>query len=118
MIKNKSCMGTSLDQVDGDRELTRKNADIKRQTVLRKNGDILNEGASPANLVRLGVEHTPNPLQFSMSRDLVQVAPKILALGPSASDHACQWIVRLPGKRKQMPRLLKHVGLVNICLKV
>src|SRR5215475_6955504 len=118
MVKNEGCTRASADEVYGDRELARENADIKRQAVLRKNGDIFNEGASSANLVRLGVEHTANPLQLGMSRDLVQVAPKVLALGPAASDNAIEWIVRLLGKRKQMPRLVKHVGLVNICLEV
>src|SRR5215475_14368503 len=96
----------------------RENANIKRQAVLRKNSDIPDEGTSPANLIGLGVEYAANPLQLGMSHDLVQVAPEVLALGPSARDNAIEWIVRLLGKRKQMPRLVKHVGLIDICLEV
>jgi hypothetical protein len=64
------------------------------------------------------MEHAANSLELAMACDLVQIRSEILALGPSASHNAFEWIIRLIGKREQMPGLVEHVGLIDVGLQM
>src|SRR2546427_11928369 len=101
VVENKNYIGALGDEVNRDRKLPSQNADVERQTVIRKRSHILDEGCSLAHFVRLSVKHTANTLQFRMPCDLLQIEAKSLALGSAASHNAFERIVRLIAEREQ-----------------
>src|SRR5580704_2026881 len=64
------------------------------------------------------MEHATNSLQLAMACDLVKIGFENLALGPTASHNAFEWIVEPVGKIEQMPGLVEHIRLIDIGLQV
>src|ERR1700691_1202971 len=118
VVKDEDYIRAFGNQFDRDGKLPSQNAEVERKAIACQGSHIVDEPRSLAHFVRLGMEHAADSLQPGMTHDLVKVGFEILALGPAASHNALEWIVRLIGKREQMPSLVEHIALINIGFEV
>jgi hypothetical protein len=93
MIKDKGNSGAFPDKLNSNWEVTPQDAKIKRKTILFQQTNVLNEGSTPCQVVRLSVQHPPNPFEVGMPYDLLQVGLEAGFLRSPSGHHPFQRIV-------------------------
>ena len=107
-----------FDKIDRLRQLARRRADVKRQSVIFERSDVLDESGSRRESVRFGVEYAAHAFQQPLPRDPVHVFAEAVVFGTSRRDDARNRVVVSPGQRKDAQRLLQYEILVNVGLDV